>query len=113
MFLRSYKLNKKLPHCEILLIYSFTISLLYKAKITLMYLSSLDMSLNTSLTAESALTFATTHKQPFPLPALQSVTSVARTDGLSQDVNLQYDSARYVPVLYWDFLDNSLCCLNK
>jgi len=69
------------------------------------------MCLNTSSTAESALEFATTHEQPFPFPALQIVASAAQTDGVSRDENLQYDSARFVAVLYWDFLDSSLCCL--
>jgi hypothetical protein len=80
-------------------------------KNTLMHLSNLDMCLNTSSTAESSLAFATTHEQPFPLPALQSVASAAQTDGLSRD-NLQYGSARFVAVLYRDFVDNLLSCLN-
>jgi hypothetical protein len=87
-------------------------SIFYNTKITLMHLSNLDMSLNISSTAESALAFATTHEQPFPLPALQSVASAAQTGGLSRDVNLQYDSARFVAVWCLDFVDNSLSCLN-
>jgi len=61
----------------------------------------------------SALVFATTHEQPFPLPALQIVASAAQTDGLSRGENLQYGSVRFVAVLSWDFLDNSVCCLNQ